>query len=131
MKTISFTTLLFLILSLQSFGQTTKMFTKTVNYSVITNFSLQPIADGVKIKVRAEFYYDKSNNSGVIKIFDLAHNSQREIKVNQMYTNITKGIIIYYFQSSDGKYKISVSKEENGFAIGNYIEKIVTVYGNV
>lgn len=119
-----------LLISNYCYSQTVKMFSKTVNTSVITDFYLNPIESAVRINASADFYYDKKLNSGVIKVNDLAHGQQYKYFVNQMYTNIVKGLKIYYFQTTDNKYKISVSKEENGFAIASYSEKVVTVYGN-
>lgn len=50
--------------------------------------------------------------------------------LKEMYTGYAKGYKIYYFQSSDGKFKVSVSKEENGIAIGGYLSKEITVFYN-
>ena len=122
--------LLFLILSLHSYGQTEKMFSKTVNVFVVTDKYLNPIETATKVNVRADFYWDKTTNSGVVKVNDLAHGKVYKYPVNQLYTGVAKGLKIYYFQTSDNKYKISVSKEENGFAMASYIDKSITVYGN-
>jgi hypothetical protein len=122
--------LLFLILSLQSFGQTVKMFSKTVNVFVVTDMYLNPIEQATKVNARADFYWDKTTNSGVVKVTDLAHGKVYKYPVNQLYTGVAKGLKIYYFQTSDGKEKISVSKEENGFAFAHYTDKTITVYGN-
>jgi len=106
------------------------MFSKTVNVSVITDMSLNPIESASKINARGDFYWDKTASSGVVKINDLAHGKVYKYPVNQLYTGVAKGLKIYYFQTSDNKYKISVSKEENGFAVASYAEKLITVYGN-
>ena len=45
-----------------------------------------------------------------------------------MYTGYAKGLKIYYFQSSDGKFKVSASKEENGLAIVSYKDKTMSVF---
>jgi hypothetical protein len=123
--------LLILLLSCETaVCQTTKMFSKTVNVCVITDIYLKPIDPASKINVKGEFYWDKNTSSGVVKITDIAHGKVYKYPVNQMYTGVAKGYTIYYFQSSDNKYKISVSKEEKGFAIASYAEKCITVYGN-
>jgi hypothetical protein len=130
MKTKKILHLLFLIISLQSYGQTVKMFSKTVNVFVVTDMYLNPIETATKVNARADFYWDKNNNSGVVKVNDLAHGTVYKYPVNKLYTGVAKGLKIYYFQTSDGKEKISVSKEENGFAFAHYADKTITVYGN-
>jgi hypothetical protein len=130
MKTKKLLYLLFLIISLQSYGQTVKMFSKTVNVFVVTDMYLNPIETATKVNARADFYWDKTTNSGVVKVNDLAHGKVYKYPVNQLYTGVAKGLKIYYFQTSDVKEKISVSKEENGFAFAHYADKTITVYGN-
>ncbi len=106
-----FIKLAFLILSTKSFGQTTKLFTKNVNVYVETDLFLVPIEPAQKVIARADFYWDKTKNSGNVKITDLVHNKVYNYPVNQLYTNFTNGYKIFYFQTTDGKEKISVSKE--------------------
>lgn len=113
-----------------SYSQTVKMFSKTVNFLVTTDIYLNPIEEAMKVNARADFYWDKTTNSGVVKVTDLAHGKIYKYPVNQLYTGVAKGLKIYYFQTSDGKDKISVSKEENGFAFGHYADNTITVYGN-
>lgn len=130
MKAKYFFYLLFLILPTHSFGQTIKMFSKKVNTSIKTDFYLNPIQPADRINARADFYYDKTLNSGVIIVYDLAHRQQYKYFVNQMSTNVVKGLKVYYFKTTNNKYKISLSKEENGFAIASYSERVLTVYRN-
>jgi hypothetical protein len=36
--------------------------------------------------------------------------------------------ILLYFQSKDGQFKVSASKEEDGLAIASYVEKKMTIF---
>ena len=47
-----------------------------------------------------------------------------------MNTNYNKGFKIYYFQTSDGKEKISSQREENGFEFANYKYIANSIFGN-
>ena len=110
-------------------AQIVKMFSKRVNVFVVTDMYLNPIETATKVNARADFYWDKTTNTGVVKVNDLAHGRVYKYPVNQLYTGVAKGLKIYYFQTTDNKEKISVSKEENGFAIAHYADKTITVYG--
>jgi hypothetical protein len=111
-------------------AQEVKMFTKTVNFFVKVDLTLNPIGPYTTVNARADFYWNKSTSSGVVKINDLAHGKIYKYPVDEMYTGFAKGYKVYYFQTSDGQYKISVTKEENGFAMASYSDRTVTVYGN-
>ena len=127
---MKFFIILLVLISQSSNAQMVKMFSKTVNVFVTTDIFLNPIEGAAKVNARADFYWDKTANSGLVKVNDLAHSKVYKYPVNQLYTGVAKGLKVYYFQTSDDKEKISVTKEENGFAFAHYSDKTITVYGN-
>ncbi len=104
------------------------MFTKHVNKSIETDFYLNPISQEQNLNVTFEIYFDKTNGYGYVKVTDIANNEKWKMDLKEMYTGSAKGLKIYYFQSSDNKYKFSVSKEESGMAQASYESKTITVF---
>lgn len=113
-----------------SYSQTVKMFSKTVNVFVKIDKYSNQLEPATKVNARADFFWDKATNSGIVKVNDLAHGKVYKYPVNQLYTGFTKGLKVYYFQATDNTIKISVTKEENGFAFAYYSDNTITVYGN-
>ncbi len=113
-----------------SYCQMTKLFTKNVNRQVTTDMKLNPITQPSKANSKFEIFFDKQAGYGYIKVTDYLLNEKWKMDLKEMYTGYAKGYKIYYFQSSDGKFKVSVSKEENGIAIGGYLSKEITVFYN-
>ncbi len=110
------------------FSQLTKLFTKHVNRVVESDFSGKQLTKEEITDDIFEFYFDKVNDTGYIKVTENKTGKKWRMELKEMYTGLAKGLKIYYFQSSDGKFKVSASKEEMGLAIASYAEKKMTVF---
>jgi hypothetical protein len=128
MRTAFFLILAFSLVSTNSYCQLNKMFTKHVNRYIETDLYLNPISDERYTNTTFEIYFDKTNNYGYVKVNDIGNNKKWKMNLKKMYTGSAKGLTIYYFQSSDNKYKFSVSEEENGLAQASYESKTITVF---
>jgi hypothetical protein len=47
-----------------------------------------------------------------------------------IYSNIAKGLKVFYLQENEGKCKMSFTKEENGAAVYTYSSKTLTIFFN-
>jgi hypothetical protein len=104
-----------------------KMFTKTPNYMINTDLYGNPTSETKSNKTKFEIYYNSDSQRGYLIA---TKNGERILKLglSTMYSNYANNLKVYYFQSDDGKYKISATYEENGIAIYEYSNKSLQVY---
>lgn len=129
MNKIILTYLFTIITSFFGFTQNSsdKMFTKTPNLFVNTDMYGNPTSEIKSNKTRFEIYYNSNSQVGYLIGIK---NGERILKLglSTMYTNYANNLKVYYFQSDDGKYKISTTYEENGIAIYQYSNKSLQIY---
>ena len=129
MNKIILTYLFTIITSFFGFTQNSsdKMFTKTPNLFVNTDMYGNPTSEIKSNKTRFEIYYNSNSQIGYLIAIK---NGKRILKLglSTMYTNYANNLKVYYFQSDDGKYKISTTYEENGIAIYQYSNKSFQIY---
>ena len=129
MNKIILTYLFTIITSFFGFTQNSsdKMFTKTPNLFVNTDMYGNPTSEIKSNKTRFEIYYNSNSQIGYLIAIK---NGKRILKLglSTMYTNYANNLKVYYFQSDDGKYKISTTYEENGIAIYQYSNKSLQIY---
>ena len=129
MNKIILTYLFTIITSFFGFTQNSsdKMFTKTPNLFVNTDMYGNPTSEIKSNKTRFEIYYNSNSQVGYLIGIK---NGKRILKLglSTMYTNYANNLKVYYFQSDDGKYKISTTYEENGIAIYQYSNKSLQIY---
>jgi hypothetical protein len=129
MNKILLTYLFTIITSFFGFTQNSsdKMFTKTPNLFVNTDMYGNPTSEIKSNKTRFEIYYNSNSQVGYLIGIK---NGERILKLglSTMYTNYANNLKVYYFQSDDGKYKISTTYEENGIAIYQYSNKSLQIY---
>jgi len=129
MNKIILTYLFTIITSFFGFTQISsdKMFTKTPNLFVNTDMYGNPTSEIKSNKTKFEIYYNSNSQVGYLIGIK---NGERILKLglSTMYTNYANNLKVYYFQSDDGKYKISTTYEENGIAIYQYSNKSLQIY---
>ena len=129
MNKILLTYLFTIITSFFGFTQNSsdKMFTKTPNLFVNTDMYGNPTSEIKSNKTRFEIYFNPNSQVGYLIGIK---NGERILKLglSTMYTNYANNLKVYYFQSDDGKYKISTTYEENGIAIYQYSNKSLQIY---
>jgi len=129
MNKIILTYLFTIITSFFGFTQNSsdKMFTKTPNLFVNTDMYGNPTSEIKSNKTRFEIYFNPNSQVGYLIGIK---NGERILKLglSTMYTNYANNLKVYYFQSNDGKYKISTTYEENGIAIYQYSNKSLQIY---
>ena len=129
MNKIILTYLFTIITSFFGFTQNSsdKMFTKTPNLFVNTDMYGNPTSEIKSNKTRFEIYFNPNSQVGYLIGIK---NGERILKLglSTMYTNYANNLKVYYFQSDDGKYKISTTYEENGIAIYQYSNKSLQIY---
>lgn len=129
MNKIFLTYLFTIITSFFGFTQNSsdKMFTKTPNLFVNTDMYGNPTSEIKSNKTRFEIYFNSNSQVGYLIGIK---NGERILKLglSTMYTNYANNLKVYYFQSDDGKYKISTTYEENGIAIYQYSNKSLQIY---
>ncbi len=129
MNKIILTSLFTILISFFGFTQNSsdKMFTKTPNSLVNTDMYGNPTSEIKSNKTRFDIYFNSNSQTGYLIA---TKNGERILKLglSTMYTNYANNLKVYYFQSDDGKYKISTTYEENGLAIYQYSNKSLQVY---
>ncbi len=129
MNKIILTSLFTIIISFFGLTQnlSDKMFTKTPNYIINTDMYGKPTSEVKSNKTRFEIYWNTSSQTGYLIA---TKNGERvlKLKLAAMYTGYANNLKVYYFQSDDGKYKISTTYEENGIAIYQYSNKSLQIY---
>jgi hypothetical protein len=74
-------------------------------------------------------YVNWQTNKGYSIVKNVQTGEQYRID-GTIYSNVAKGLRVYYLQENSGKCKMSFSKEENGTAIYTYASKTLTVFFN-
>ena len=74
-------------------------------------------------------YVDWKTNRGYSIVKNVQTGEQYRID-GTIYSNMAKGLKVYYLQENSGKCKMSFTKEENGAAIYTYSSKILTIFFN-
>ena len=75
-----------------------------------------------------EITYSNSTHSGKCIVYNYETGEKWIMHLSSMKTGTTNGLKVYYFQSKDGKAKISCTREEPGLAIYNYTNKLLIQY---
>jgi hypothetical protein len=75
-----------------------------------------------------EITYSTSTHSGKCIVYNYETGEKWIMHLSSMYTGVTNGLKVYYFQSKDDKAKISCTREEPGLAIYNYTNKLLIQY---
>ncbi len=94
---------------------------------VNTDLYGNPTSEEKSNKTKFEIYFNADAQKGYLIA---TKNGERILKLglSTMYSNYANNLKVYYFQSDDGKYKISATYEENGIAIYQYSNKSLQVY---
>jgi hypothetical protein len=74
-------------------------------------------------------YVDWNTNNGYCIVKNIQTKEQYRID-GSIYSNMAKGLKVYYLQENAGKCKLSFTKEENGAAVYTYSSKTLTIFFN-
>lgn len=74
-------------------------------------------------------YVNWNTNNGYCIVKNIQTKEQYRID-GRIYSNMAKGLKVYYLQENAGKCKLSFTKEENGAAVYTYSSKTLTIFFN-
>lgn len=112
--------LLLTIICFNIYCQEKKIFTKTTNSWCEMDFNGNVTSLIYHSSQKFEIFFNQTTNNGYIIVTEYDTNEKWKMDLNSMYTRMVNNDKVYFFQSSDGAFKISTQSNLNGICICGY-----------